>query len=291
MTSTAGSTAAAARPGSRAGLPALLSFLRFVVCGGGVTLLSSAALLLIGDRVPLALANAVLTVASTVLATELHGRFTFGRGRASWRDHWASGLTVLMSYLITTCALTAYDALHPGGNALLRQGAYLAASGLAGLARFLLLRHLVFAPGGARRRLAGHRADRRGWEPAGAVGQGRGLAARPRTELGEDVRDMELHRRLADVQSPRDLPVPAPQRQLVQNLALARVQGVERVLRRDRGHVRGPQGQRDGDRRAPARQRVHQQPAVDRGQPVGDPVRRKRLGLQPAGAVVAHHGA
>jgi putative flippase GtrA len=119
-----------------------------VVCGGGVTLLASGALLLIGDRVPLALANAVLTVASTVLATELHGRFTFRRGGASWRDHAASGLTVLLSYLFTTGALLAYDGLHPGGGALLRQGVYLAASGLAGLARFLLLRHVVFAPGG-----------------------------------------------------------------------------------------------------------------------------------------------
>ncbi|MBY8881636.1 GtrA family protein [Actinacidiphila acidipaludis] len=151
MTRTAGSADAADRPAAGAGLPALLSFARFGVCGGGVTLLASGALLLIGDRVPLALANAVLTVASTVLATELHGRFTFGRGSASWRDHWASGLTVLMSYLFTTGALTAFDALRPDSGALLRQGVYLAASGLAGLARFLLLRHVVFAPGRTRR--------------------------------------------------------------------------------------------------------------------------------------------
>ncbi|MFI1092991.1 hypothetical protein [Streptomyces sp. NPDC020917] len=153
MTRTAGS-APAAHPAAAAlaAVPAaprsaLLSFVRFVVCGGGVTLLASGALLLIGDRVPLAVANAGLTVASTVLATELHGRFTFGRGGASWRDHAASGLTVLMSYLFTTGALLAFDGVHPGGGALLRQGVYLTASALAGLARFLLLRYVVFAQG------------------------------------------------------------------------------------------------------------------------------------------------
>jgi putative flippase GtrA len=120
------------------------AFLRFVLCGGGVTLLAGGLLLLIGDRVPLALANAVVTVASTVLATELHGRITFGRGGAGWSDHCASGLTVVVSYLFTTGALLGFEALHPSGGALLRQGVYLTASGLAGIGRFLLLRLVVF---------------------------------------------------------------------------------------------------------------------------------------------------
>lgn len=121
------------------------AFLRFVLCGGGVTLLGSGALLLVGDRVPLAAANAVVAVATTVLATELHGRITFRRGRADWRDHAAGGLTVLLSYLFTTGALLAFAALHPSAGALLRQAVYLTASGAAGLARFLLLRCVVFA--------------------------------------------------------------------------------------------------------------------------------------------------
>lgn len=124
------------------------AFVRFVICGGGVTLLAGGVLLLIGQRVPFALANAVVTVASTVLATELHGRFTFGRGGAGWSDHAASGLTVALSYAVTTGAMLAFDGLHPSGGALLRQGVYLGASGLAGIARFLLLRHVVFATAG-----------------------------------------------------------------------------------------------------------------------------------------------
>lgn len=122
------------------------AFVRFVICGGGVTLLASGVLLLIGHRVPFALANALVTVASTVLATELHGRFTFGRGGAGWSDHAAGGLTVALSYAFTTGAMLAFGAVHPGGGALLRQGIYLGASALAGVARFLLLRHVVFAP-------------------------------------------------------------------------------------------------------------------------------------------------
>ncbi|WP_329136833.1 hypothetical protein OG552_25820 [Streptomyces sp. NBC_01476] len=132
--------------GSRSGsTAAVLAFVRFVVFGGGVTLLGSGALLLAGDRVPVIAANAVVTVATTVLATELHGRFTFRRGGASWSDHWASGLTVLMSYLFTTGALLAFDVLAPGGGVWVRQGVYLTASGLAGVGRFLLLRLVVFA--------------------------------------------------------------------------------------------------------------------------------------------------
>lgn len=139
--------AATSAPSSRAS--AFASFLRFVLCGGGVTLLASGVLLLVGDRVPLALANAVITIGSTVLATELHGRFTFRRGGAGWSDHCASGLTVLLSYLFTTAALLTYASACPSGDALARQGVYLAASALAGLGRFLLLRLVVFRPGQA----------------------------------------------------------------------------------------------------------------------------------------------
>ncbi|MFJ1582859.1 hypothetical protein ACIOC1_06060 [Streptomyces sp. NPDC088197] len=142
--------AAIASPSSRTA--ALASFVRFVLCGGGVTVLASGVLLLIGDSVPLALSNAVVTIGSTVLATELHGRFTFGRGGATWSDHCACALTVLLSYLFTTGALLAYASVYPSGDALTRQGVYIAASALAGLGRFLLLRLVVFRParGGVR---------------------------------------------------------------------------------------------------------------------------------------------
>jgi putative flippase GtrA len=147
------------------------AFLRFVVCGGGVTLLSSAVLLLAAGHAPFAAANAVVTVASTLFATELHHRFTFnspsakaaseagsattGRagaaGFAGWRIHAKSALTLLVAYLFTTAAVLLLGAAHPHPSPLLAQAVYLAASGLAGTGRFLVLRLVVFArrPGAA----------------------------------------------------------------------------------------------------------------------------------------------
>lgn len=64
----------------------LASFVRFVVCGGGIGVLSSFAVPLVAMTMPWAVANAVITVASTLLCTELHALFTFGTGRRpGWR--------------------------------------------------------------------------------------------------------------------------------------------------------------------------------------------------------------
>lgn len=126
----------------------IAAFLRFVVFGGGVSVLSSGVLLLVGGRVPFALANAVVTVVSTVLATELHHRFTFGSGGAGpagWRIHAKSALTLLVAYLFTTAAVLLLGTVHPHPSPLLAQAVYLAASGLAGTGRFLVLRLVVFA--------------------------------------------------------------------------------------------------------------------------------------------------
>lgn len=166
----AGTMAATGAGTAPAAIRAVPAFVRFVVFGGGVTLLGSGALLLVGDRAPVAAANAVVTVVTTLLATELHTRFTFRRGRASWSDHCASGLTVLLSYLFTTGALLGYDAFHTGGGALVRQGVYLAASGAAGIARFLLLRYVF-----ARTRRA-QSPTARGGRIAGVAGRAAGVA-------------------------------------------------------------------------------------------------------------------
>lgn len=129
----------------------IASFVRFVLCGGAVSLLSSAALLLVAGRVPFAVANAAVTAVSTLLTTELHHRFTFGAGgpgasgHAGWRIHAKSALTLLIAYLLTTAAVLLLDAVHPHPSPLLAQAVYLAASGLAGTGRFLVLRLVVFA--------------------------------------------------------------------------------------------------------------------------------------------------
>ncbi|WP_069465377.1 hypothetical protein [Actinacidiphila rubida] len=188
-TADAAATAAPHGPGAAAGgegaggtrRGAAAAFVRFVLCGGGVSLLSSGVLLALGGRMPFAVANALVTVAGTLLATELHHRFTFGtagpggagggtpgvpgvagglgvgddRGirrvqgvwdsRAGWRIHAKSAVTLAAAYLVTTAAVIALGAVHPRPGPLLAQAVYLAAAGLAGAGRFLVLRFIVFA--------------------------------------------------------------------------------------------------------------------------------------------------
>lgn len=121
------------------------SFLRFVVAGGGLGLLSSGALLMSAGAVPVAAANAVVTVVSTLLANELHSRFTFRRGAAGLRTHLESTGTAVAAYLVTTGALLGLDLIAPDAGALTQQAVYLTASGVAGIGRFVALKLLVFA--------------------------------------------------------------------------------------------------------------------------------------------------
>ncbi|MFJ9245876.1 GtrA family protein [Streptomyces sp. NPDC101776] len=126
----------------------LASFARFVALGGGVGLLSSGAVALLAEQVPWALANALITVVSTLLCTELHARFTFGSGRsAGWRQHWQSAGSAAAAYVVTCAAMLVLHLVQSSPGMLTEQFVYLGASGLAGLARFLLLRLYVFATG------------------------------------------------------------------------------------------------------------------------------------------------
>lgn len=133
-------TGAVAAPGP------LASFARFVLCGGGVGLLSSGAVGLFAATMPWALANALITVASTILCTELHARFTFGAGkRAGWRQHWQSAGSATAAYVVTCVAMFVLHLVQSAPGMLTEQIVYLSASGLAGTGRFLVLRLFVFA--------------------------------------------------------------------------------------------------------------------------------------------------
>lgn len=138
-------------PRTQAGPGPLASFARFVALGGGVGLLSSGAVALLAERLPWALANALITVVSTLLCTELHARFTFGSGRhAGWRQHWQSAGSAAAAYVVTCAAIFVLHLVQASPGMLTEQIVYLGASGLAGLARFLLLRLYVFAGGRGR---------------------------------------------------------------------------------------------------------------------------------------------
>ncbi|MET8137834.1 hypothetical protein ABZV24_39050 [Streptomyces sp. NPDC005251] len=130
----------------RAAPGACTAFARFVLCGGGVGLASSFAVAALASWISWGLANALITVASTLLATELHARFTFGAGgRATWRQHAQSAGSAAATYAVTCVAMLVLQQLVAAPGAVLEQAVYLSASALAGVARFAALRLVVFA--------------------------------------------------------------------------------------------------------------------------------------------------
>jgi putative flippase GtrA len=125
---------------------AFTAFARFVLFGGGVGLASSFAVAALASWLPWALANALITAASTLLATDLHARFTFGAGgRATWRQHAQSAGSAAAAYAVTCVAMLALHLLVSTPDALLEQVVYLSASAFAGVGRFAVLRMVVFA--------------------------------------------------------------------------------------------------------------------------------------------------
>ncbi|MFI5470278.1 GtrA family protein [Streptomyces cacaoi] len=129
-------------------MKSLTSFARFVVFGGGTGVLSSLAVPLLAVLMPWTLSNALITIASTVLCTELHARYTFRTGRrAGLRRHWQSAGSAAAAYAATSVAVFALHAIQPTPGMLTEQLVYLSASGLAGIARFAILRLFVFATG------------------------------------------------------------------------------------------------------------------------------------------------
>ncbi|MCB5165706.1 hypothetical protein LG634_12775 [Streptomyces bambusae] len=151
-TGTAGAAEQAARPAAPGPVAA---FARFVLCGGGLGLASGAAVAALGGLLPWALANALVTAASTVLGTVLHARFTFGAGsRPGLRQHLQSAGSAAGAYAATTLAVSVLHLLRTTPDLLTEQAVYLTASALAGLCRFLVLRLVVFRTGGGERTAA-----------------------------------------------------------------------------------------------------------------------------------------
>ncbi|UUU19579.1 GtrA family protein [Streptomyces sp. DSM 40750] len=128
----------------------LASFTRFVLFGGGVGVASSTAVAGLAGLMPWTVANALITVASTLLSTELHARFTFGAGHAGWRQHWQSAGSATAAYVVTSTAVLVLHLVQPSAGVLYEQVVYLTAAGLAGVGRFLVLRVFVFAGGRTR---------------------------------------------------------------------------------------------------------------------------------------------
>ena len=121
------------------------AFGRFAGLGSGVTLAASGALVLLSQWMPWMAANALTTVVSTVVATELHARVSFGHGRPGLVGHLKSAVTMGLGWLVTSAVVGALAALRPGAGLVLQQTVYLSATALVGIGRYLVLRLAVFA--------------------------------------------------------------------------------------------------------------------------------------------------
>lgn len=125
---------------------AFTAFARFTLLGGSVGLASSLAVAAIATQLPWGLANALVTVLSTLFATDLHARFSFGAGtRATGRQHLQSAGSAAAAFALTCTATFVLHQLVAAPGVMLEQSVYLSASACAGLARFALLRLVVFA--------------------------------------------------------------------------------------------------------------------------------------------------
>ncbi|MEU9167061.1 GtrA family protein [Streptomyces sp. NPDC048420] len=146
-TQTADRTQSPSAPASPSAAPGpIASFVRFVVCGGGIGILSSFAVPLVAMTMPWAVANAVITAASTLLCTELHALFTFGTGRRpGLREHFQSSGSAIAAYAVTCAAMFLLHTVQSSPSMVTEQVVYLSASALAGIGRFLVLRLFVFA--------------------------------------------------------------------------------------------------------------------------------------------------
>ncbi|WP_406464552.1 hypothetical protein OH768_52000 [Streptomyces sp. NBC_01622] len=124
-----------------------VAFGRFAGLGSVLTLAASAALVLLSQCIPWTVANALTTVVSTVVATELHARVSFRHGRPGLAGHLKSAATMTLGWLVTSAAVGALAALRPDAGLVLQQTVYLSATALVGIGRYVVLRLAVFAEG------------------------------------------------------------------------------------------------------------------------------------------------
>jgi putative flippase GtrA len=124
-------------------------FVRFVLVGGSSTAVY-AALFVALDWLGYLSAHVIATVASSVLANELHRRMTFRAGeRVSWLTaQIEAGGVSLFGLAATSVALRWLDASVGDAHPAVQIALVMAVTGLIGLLRFIALRW-IFRPTGA----------------------------------------------------------------------------------------------------------------------------------------------
>lgn len=125
--------------------PVLGQAARYLVVGGGSTLLNGLIFLLLRNWWEAVPANLVALVLSTAVSTEMHRRVTFGGAEVRpLRAQVQNGGTVAFYAFYSSSVLLTVGVLVTDPSPLLEGAAVAAASVLGGTCRFLLLRHWVF---------------------------------------------------------------------------------------------------------------------------------------------------
>ena len=116
---------------------------RFGVVGGGASGLQLATYAFLADSVGSQPANVASWLVSTLMATELHRRFSFGGSLSGTEsDHVVGIATSLLTLLLSAAALAALD--DPSGAVGVL--ALVVVNGLVGGLRFVILRWWMLAP-------------------------------------------------------------------------------------------------------------------------------------------------
>ncbi|EXG80751.1 putative membrane protein [Cryptosporangium arvum DSM 44712] len=152
--------------------------MRFVVVGGASTLLSVVIFVPLLALMPSAAANTVAAIISTLASNEANRSWVFRSDRGGLLPRVAAAGTVLISYVATTGSLLVLDLTVPHASATLELTVMLAASAVAGLARYVLLGLHIFPSAPA--------ADAAG-DPLEAAGAGGSGGAESATRTGGAV--------------------------------------------------------------------------------------------------------
>jgi len=137
-------TAAVESPVRGAWFVRALSFGKFVLVGSLSTAVSSLLFLLFGAWTTATIANTIATVLTTVASNQAHARWTFDSQRRGAGMHLRAGLSVALTYPLTTLALFGLERIRPDAGAAVELLVLLGASAVAGLLRYLLLLIGVF---------------------------------------------------------------------------------------------------------------------------------------------------
>lgn len=148
-----GRSATDAQARSRWGLGRLLDgpptrqFLRYVLVGAVTSALYAVVFVLVHPE-GYVWANASGMILSTVVANEMHRRLTFQvAGRKAWLPaQLESGGLAAIGLGATTLALAAANSVVPGAPWPFEVALVLVATGLIGIAKFFVLRGLIFCP-------------------------------------------------------------------------------------------------------------------------------------------------